>query len=447
MITKALETRSIGGVLLGLIVITTTSPARAQLGVMRTCSQLALAASPTATSDGGPPPGFLVVAGPDATLGSATAPALATALTIALESVPVVYVTTPSCAAISDLLGGQSAGATGNLIDTGGTLEPCIASGMVPDVALSEVYPDTCAPGLLTAAHIDILGPINVSTLVVPFASTEASVSADAVYVIFGFGAVGYAVKPWTDPGSIFAPETSSSGLMLLASAVGLAPAKWANPQVVNTAVAAETKAVSGGKANAAIGILPAVSAEANPLSLKVLAYQHTGQGCGYLPDSDNVHADRINVRQGRYALWGPTHFIMGVDSSGNPLDHTGQVNANLVALADLLAATGPQPSPSVSPTSLAAPATMVGDATTQALVLAESTHGLVPWCAMEVVRSVEAGDESSYAPPQPCGCAFENALGSSLSPLRCATCRSDGDCQLVTGAPFCSYGYCEATP
>jgi hypothetical protein len=429
--------------LFGLAVAASPGLARGQL-VMPTCAQAA--APPTTTSgDAGPPPGPLVIAGPDATLGSATGPALATALTNVLGSIPVIYVTTPSCTAIQDVLTGTSAGATGNFITNAGTLMPCIASGLVPDIAFSEVYADTCTPGLLSANQVDVLGPVNVSTLVVPFASTEASINADAAYVIFGFGAVQYAVKPWTDPGSIFAPEIASSGLMLVGSAIGLAPAKWADPQVANTALTAEVKAVSGGKANAAIGILPAITAEANPTSLKVLAYEHTGQGCGYLPDSDNLHSDRINVREGRYALWGPTHFIMDIDASGNPLDHTGQANPNLVALANLLASTGPQSSPSVPPSALAAPATMVSDSTQQSLVLFESTQGLVPWCAMEVIRSVEAGDESSYAAPQPCGCAFENAMGSSPSPLRCATCQSDTDCQFVTGAPNCSYGYCEA--
>jgi hypothetical protein len=429
----------------GVVAAAWPGSARGQIAMIPTCAQAA--GPPMQVGDAGTPPGPLVIAGPDASLGSATGPALATVLADILGmTVPVIYVTTPSCSAIQDVLSGTAAGATGNLLTSAGML-PCIASGMVPDVALSEVYADTCTPGLLTANQLDLLGPVNVSTLVVPLASTEPSINADAAYVIFGFGAVDYAVKPWTDPGSIFEPEIASSGLMLVGSAIGLAPSKWANPLVANTALTAEVKAVSGGKANAAIGILPAITAEANPTSLKVLAYEHTGQGCGYLPDSDSLHTDRINVREGRYALWGPTHFIMSVDGSGNPLDHNGQPNASLAMLANLLASTGPSSSPSAPPTALAPQTTVVSESTKQLLMLDETTAGLVPWCAMEVVRSVEAGDESSYSAPEPCGCAFENAMGSSPSPMRCATCQSDTDCQLVTGAPFCSYGYCEAVP
>ena len=442
MITKAPVRWTIG--ILALLAAAQPRTARAQV-IVPTCSQLA---QPTIAQDGGPATSPLTIAGPDATLGSATGSALVATIATTLQQA-FVYVTTPSCAAIQDIIAGTAAGATGNYVTpTGaGALMPCTASGMIPDLALSEVYADTCTPGLLTANQLDLLGPVNVSTLVVPFASTEPSVNADAAYVIFGFGAVDYAVKPWTDPASIFEPQIASSGLMLVGSAIGLAPPKWASPLVANTALTAEVKAVSGGKANAAIGILPAITAEANPTSLKVLAYEHTGQGCGYLPDSDSLHTDRINVREGRYALWGPTHFIMSVDGSGNPLDHNGQSNSSLAMLANLLASTGPSSSPSAPPTALAPQATAVSESTKQLLMLGETTAGLVPWCAMEVVRGVEAGDESSYAPPEPCGCAFENAMGSSPSPMRCATCQSETDCQLVTGAPSCSYGYCEATP
>jgi len=137
----------------------------------------------------------------------------------------------------------------------------------------------------------------------------------------------------------------------------------------------------------------------------------------------------------------------MSVDGSGDPLDHNGQPNSSLAMLANLLASTGPSSSPSAPPTALAPQTTVVSASAKQLLMLGETTAGVVPWCAMEVVRSVEAGDESSYSPLEPCGCAFENATGSSPSPMRCATCQSDTDCQLVTGAPFCSYGYCEALP
>jgi hypothetical protein len=451
MITKG-SVNKVGCVgLVALAVAAAPRLAGAQTLTPQTCSQLVTASLPVG-ADAGAGMGELVIAGPDASLGSATGPALAAALAAILgPKVPIVYVTAPSCAAIQNIVASTPAGATGNfLASTGasaGMLTPCTASGMVPDVALSEVYADTCTPGLLTANQLDLQGPVNVSTLVVPFASTEFSINADAAYVIFGFGAVDYAVKPWTDPGSIFEPEIASSGLMLVGSAIGLAPSKWANPLVDNTALAAEVKAVSGGKANASIGILPAVTAEANPTSLKVLAYEHTGQSCGYLPDSDSLHTDRINAREGRYALWGPTHFIMSVDASGNPLDHNGQPNSSLAMLANLLASTGPASSPSAPPTALAPQTTVVTESTKQLLMLGEASAGLVPWCAMEVVRSVEAGDESSYSPLEPCGCAFENAMGSSPSPMRCATCQSDTDCQLVTGAPSCSYGYCEATP
>jgi hypothetical protein len=457
MITKAPVRAKIGrvaalrvlaGVGLGILAPTSASAQLANVFAPRSCA--AIVPPPIAAPDGSLVNTPIYIAGPDSALGSSGGQAVVIALGTAIANTktpfPIVYVSVPSCAALHAVVNGTAAGATANYVLPGGSLAACSASGVVADLAISDVYGDTCAPGLVTAAQVDVFGPVSVTTLVVPFASTEQSISADAAYVVFGFGGTQYAVKPWTDPNSIFEPIATSGPLALVGAALGLAPNKWAAPQVSLGSLSAEVKAVSGGKANAAIGILPAPAAQANPTSLKVLAYEHSTQGCGYLPDSDPLHADRINVRQGRYALWGPLHFVANVDGMGNPLDHTGQPSAELATILNLLRATGLASADPSNPGNLAASvsASVTADAKL-AIIEAESAAGLVPWCAMQVTRDGEIGAEASYDPPEPCGCAFESSVGSTLGTRRCATCTSDAECELVAGAPKCSYGYCEA--
>jgi hypothetical protein len=425
MSTKGKRCAALGWAALSGLVL----PARAdaQLTPLASCDSL------VQTTLGSTGAGIIYVAGPTDSEGSNGGQAVLQAIATLLgTSAAIIYVGAPSCAALQDLIGGSAGPVSANYLGSGGQVTPCTASGAIPDMAVSDVYGDTCSTGLLTAAQVDLLGPVEATTIVVPIASTEQSISADAAYVIFGFGARSYAVKPWTDPNSIFAPATPSGPLNLVSTAIGLAPNKWANPMISMTPLSAEAKAVSGGKANLAIGILPAQTAQLPSLGVKVLAYQHTGQSCGYFPDSDSLHLDRINVRQGRYALWGPLHFVTNVDSLGDFLDHKGQPNATLSAIASLLVATGPAPMAD-------------GEASDakQAILLAEAEAGLVPWCAMQVIRDGEIGAEASYAAPEPCGCAFESSVGAPVGPVRCATCQTDSDCSVET--PSCSYGYCEA--
>ena len=47
----------------------------------------------------------------------------------------------------------------------------------------------------------------------------------------------------------------------------------------------------------------------------------HFGQVCGWLPNSTNTSHDKINVRNGLYALWSQVHFIANVGGTGTPTD------------------------------------------------------------------------------------------------------------------------------
>jgi hypothetical protein len=156
---------------------------------------------------------------------------------------------------------------------------------------------------------------------------------------------------------------------------------------------------------------------------------------------------DKINVRQGRYEIWGPEHMVANVDGNGKPV---GQ-NSNTAAVQTVINA--------LISTSQALPAssdagvpeggvTTLGEAEVKSIIAAISgpTTGFIPQCAMQVSRTTEIGPESSYAPPAACTCAFEAAAGSSPGST-CASraCTTNADCTGKAGTPTCHFKFCEA--
>jgi hypothetical protein len=179
---------------------------------------------------------------------------------------------------------------------------------------------------------------------------------------------------------------------------------------------------------------------------IKPLAFQATKQDCGYYADSDVSHFDKINVRQGRYDIWGPEHFVTAVDGSGNPLANPAtsgnpvpSTSANVQKVIGYIthAATGSLPFPA---------ATALTPDQLQTVITAESSANFIPECAMQVQRSSELGSQASYQPKEACGCYFESLTGkgTTLSSY-CKTCTSAAtDCK-DPAYPACNFGYCEA--
>jgi hypothetical protein len=185
---------------------------------------------------------------------------------------------------------------------------------------------------------------------------------------------------------------------------------------------------------NASIGIVAADFADANrnpaappggtaPPGIKILAYKHTGQTCGYLPDSDATHYDKINVRQGRYAIWGQVHIVTAVDTTGTATN--GMVNTILQYFASV----GRTPDQTLTTTQK------------QNMIDAEADAFTVPWCAMQVERTSEIGAPVPFAPTEPCGCYYEAHKASPVT--ACTMCADDTACSAPT--PKCRYGFCEA--
>lgn len=414
-------------------------------------------------------PSNIVIEGSGVGEGAAAPQELAQVLATELgEDFSVLYVQQPSCFALQDFVqnqGGSAPEYAYQLNAIAAMTTACIVDNtLVPDFVISEMSGETCAAnvGKPTAAmwsanamaRRELLGPVNVTSFVVPSGSHETSISADAAYVVFGFGGAQFTVPPWTSPASLFPPGLETGTLNLVSNAIGLPAAKWAAVSKLADSLDSIVPAVSKpANAAATLGILPNASAETLPDSIHVLAYQQTGQACGYLPNSDSLHRNLINVRQGRYALWSPLYVYMKVDVTGAVVDHASEPNAALTAIADFLAASGPTP-PGPGDAGTAQDDAAGIDATFDSgeagavvppfdpsvYLTTMAEEGLIPWCAMQVARSSDFGTEMSYQPAVPCGCAFESIRGATLS--ACPTCRADSDCN--TAVPRCRFGYCE---
>jgi ABC-type phosphate transport system substrate-binding protein len=339
-------------------------------------------------------------------LGSLTAP------------ITIVYQGQGSCTGVdavlsATLLQGAAAFSTW---DSSGTEVKCdVSTPVVADIGVSDVFASTCfsLPGGLPTNVSDFLGPVQAMTFVTRKGSPELSISAEAAYNIFGFGNDS-GVLPWNDETTIFKRDALSGTQQMIASAIGVPAAKWKGTATTGSGDL-QNKLVAATPVEKTLGILAADVAQDNRALLNVLAYQHTGQRCGYYPDRDGDSNDKQNVRDGHYAIWGPMHFLTRIDGNGIAVkraaaDVIGYLAGTTTAPADL------------------------------DLVAFEAQHHVVSPCAMRVRRDQEMGHMSPYSPASACGCYYEKMANGSTS---CPPCARSSDCP--PQASVCSYGYCEA--
>jgi hypothetical protein len=413
---------------------------------------------------------------------SASQPVLQALAAVLGNGVSIIYQNPDSCYGLNDAITSapstEAGVATSFLDPTSGTAIACTLNATTPefpDIGVSDVFIETCQTRLATATpaagqHIaKINGPIQAMAIAVPtMAQGSPSISAEAAYVVFGYDATGAMVPPWNQAANIFVRPQTSGTLNMIGEAIGLPATKWANAALSTTVPAQQagsTGAMFSDIANAntspnvgaTVGILSAEAViqrnngvAAGGGTVKVLPFQGAGQSCGYYPDSTGTQFDKLNVRQGRYDIWGPLHFVVNVDANGYPSvphkDAAATVLNYFIATGD-----GMQTPFAV------ADAGAISDSQKLQLITAEAQPlkgGVVPWCAMEVMRTGEVGPEASYQSPEPCGCRFEfAAVGKTVSPY-CKTCSSDDDCKNPDGGtsfyPVCRWidggtGYCEA--
>ncbi len=331
----------------------------------------------------------------------------------------LIYKSQGSCVGVDAVINSTKITGTASYWDATGTEKTCNVdpAGVVVDIGVSDVFATSC-PGVasLPASVGDFFGPNQVMELVVPAASSQASISAEAAYFVFGFGKAGM-VTPWLDDSQIFVRSPTSGTQQMIARAITVPAEKWKGVSLAKSGDVL-TSVASSVSPEAAIGILAADVADANRDKVKTLAFEAFKQKtCGFWPDSTATSFDKRNVRDGHYPIWGPLHFFANVGANNVP---TKPDAATLIGYF-----TGKVSVP----------------AGVNLLDLEISAH-TVPACAMKVQRTTELGDISAFTPAQACGCYFESKLAGSPA-AGCTACTGDAQCGGTT--THCRYGYCEA--
>jgi ABC-type phosphate transport system substrate-binding protein len=393
--------------------------------------------------------------------------ALAYQLKQAQSPISIIYESPSSCQGLTDLLtAGKTETKGASYLDGStnpATVTACdatnggAAAGSYVDIGASDVFPQTCVDysniPTLTSGQKDFWGPIQAMVMAVQSGQTMYPViSAEAAYVAFGWAGQTNTVTPWTDPQNMFIRSPTSGTESMIAKAIGLPPTKWlvqspfdgGTSQQESGSGAVVTALKGSTNMMGAIGILSTEYVDQNRSTLRALAFQAKDpnggdQECGYLPDSSSTTFDKLNVRQGRYGIWGPLHFVANVDSSGKPQPNgmSGDAAADVQTVINYLNFDA----------SLTA-------AQTLQMIQASASAYTVPPCAMQVTRQQDGGGVASAMPAGGiCGCYYE-ALAASGNPPNpaalgtptsayCKTCTADTDC--TTGNyKKCNYGFCE---
>jgi hypothetical protein len=304
-----------------------------------------------------------------------------------------------------------------------GTVPTCApdAAGAPVQLGIPIVFPASCTSTPTPASVEVVKGPVQSFVFVVPTASTAQAISAEQAYMVFGFGAAGM-VSPWTDEMFYFVRPATKGTQVSLGAIIKVPAAKWkGQPQDQSTSVASMVAASTS--PDKTIGILGAeiYDSAANRAALRALSFEGFGQTGGYFPDTGVTAFDKRNVRDGHYLGW--SHVFYLTPTTGTTSDTPGTVDARAARVIDILTgATTAQPPAGLDPLALVA------------------GKGLVPLCAMNVQRSAEGGALSANMPSDPCGCAYEAAVGAA--PASCTACSASAPC--ATGKD-CRHGFCEA--
>jgi hypothetical protein len=398
--------------------------------------------------------------------GSAAKPHLLALAGVLGTSVSIIYAAPTACLGLYDITASPAqteSSSASYLNPTTGKAVTCTAAGGTPypaiyvDIGVSGAFPASCITPAITLGpgYQDFQGPIEPFEISVPWGSSQNSISADAAYVVFGWGGQTYTVTPWSIPGNIWTRGDTSAVQLVVGDAINLLGDKWLHDtgdaglaQVLTSESTMASTIASATATQTTIGILG--SGTLDPLksvtgNIKPLAFKAYSQDCGYYADSNLSTFDKINVRQGRYEIWGPEHFLTAVDGSGNPQPNPNAASnpvtstaANVQTVISYIthSTTGNlafPASPGLSPSEV------------QSVIQAESSAYFIPECAMQVSRTGEDGYEFSYQPKEACGCYFESLTGggTTLSSY-CTTCGSSTDCT-DKSYPACNFGYCEA--
>ena len=300
-----------------------------------------------------------------------------------------------------------------------GTVPTCMpdTAGVPVQLGIPIVFPESCTTATPPATVKANKGPIQSFVFVVPKASTAQAISAEEAYLTFGFGAAGM-VSPWLDPMFYFVRPATKGTQVSLGAMIGVPAAKWKG-QPIDQSTAVASMVAASASPDKTIGILGAeiYDGTRSGMTLRSLSFQAYMQTGGYLPDTTATAFDKRNVRDGHYAGWSHVFYLLGVDGNSMPTD------ARAARVVDIFMG-----APTATPPAGLDPLALVAG------------KGLVPVCAMNVERDAEGGPLTTIQSSDPCGCAYEAAVGTA--PSACVTCTSSSSC---ASGQTCHHGYCEA--
>lgn len=360
-------------------------------------------------------PNVLIGAG-----GSASKPLLAlvgTALNEIDDPITLVYQAPGACFGITAYVDDTPITGTASYWDAAGTELTCTLPlvGVAPDFGMLGVQATLCE-GVeeIPAGITEATGPITSWSLIASNESSQTSISAEAVYFAYGFGAAAGEADPWTVDAELYSRNATSAALIAIARAAGIPPTSFKGVDVMSNQNMI-TSVSSSLNPEAALGFVSTEVADLNRDVVHTLAFQATGQSCGYWPDATPTGFDKSNVRDGHYYLWSPYRFYAPGDGGvfENPL--TARFTGYF---------TGAEPLPTGLP-----------------LLDIVIDNGNIPECAMQVWRDDEIGPLYSRSVDGACGCYYEERATGETS---CTPCETDDACGAE--APVCSYGFCEAS-
>jgi ABC-type phosphate transport system substrate-binding protein len=281
------------------------------------------------------------------------------------------------------------------------------------DIGESDVFATTCDATTTnsSASVLEQIGPVQAMAFIVPGASSQRTISAEAAREVFGLGGNNGATAPWKDPRFFYVRSSQTGTTQMIGRAIGVpATSFWGVLEDSASGLAGILQSITvGADAEQSIGLLSVDYYDiyrGNGI-LRALAFKASGQECAYLPDSNEISFDKQNVRDGHYPIWGPLHLF-----AQNP--PSPQAEAFLLTLNE-----------------------------SQGVLDAFIRASLVPQCAMSVARSSELGPLQAATPSKACGCYFEMMTDpAKAQPADCKTCMTRADCP--ANRPACNYGFCE---
>ena len=350
------------------------------------------------------------------------------AVKLSAEASPATIIYTSgaaaSCTGVANVVNDSDLGGTaGRYYTLNGTSvanNACtFATGQKAHLAISDVFYENCANVTQPkpADINDTVGPVQAMVFVVPKANTTAQfLTFKEAQTMYGCGVAGSAIAGFMEPAGIFCRVPDSGTQITVARNIGVPESVMIAPICVpNMSTSGVITGVSTyANGQQAIGFIAADAFDAQRANFNSLAFAGANQTQAYYSDSGPAVADRRNVRDGHYTIWGYEHLIArktGGNLSQQASDLIGWIN-------------GTKTSANFD------------------TVAVEGGAGTIPICAMKVQRSTDGGLLSPFTPPDVCGCAFEAAI-TKTTPAGCAACTGTGT-STCTGSLSCHHGFCE---